>query len=279
MHLTRCPSQFTRSVVALAALTLACFASACSGPARPAPPPTALPAPPPVAPEPVPPPAPEPPRLRADVASPPSSEGSNAGEWQARHEALLRAPGRSAAQLVLLGDALADGWFASRAFRKQWDKRKPLNLALSGDQTQQFLWRLEHGALGGLSPRLVIVSAGGENLTQGFSPAETARGVSAMLDRIREQLPATQILLVGLLPRGVSATDPLRATGDATNVELRRLEGNRVTFVDVGGVFLESDGSLTPEVMADDVRLTALGYEALTLSVSLVAERLLQAAR
>jgi lysophospholipase L1-like esterase len=264
----------------LSALTLACFALACGGPARPAPPPAPSPAPPPVASAPVAPPEPERPRLRADVASPPSAEGSNPGEWQARHEALLGAPGRSAAQLVLIGAALADGWFASRAFQKQWGKRKPLNLALSGDQTQQLSWRVEHGALAGLSPRLVVVSAGGENLTQGFSPAETARGVSAVLDRIREQLPKSPILLLGLLPRGASAADPLRATGDATNAELRHLEGDRVTFVDVGGVFLESDGSLTPQVMAaDDVHLTALGYEALTLSVSLVAERLLQGSR
>jgi lysophospholipase L1-like esterase len=180
------------------------------------------------------------------------------------------------AQLVVLGDSLAAGWFASRAFQKQWGKRRPLNLALSGDQTQQLLWRVEHGALSGLAPRVVLVSAGSENLTHGFSPAEVARGVSAVLGRIREQLPASQILLLGLLPLGASASDPLRIAGDATNVELRRLGGDRITVVDTGGVFLEADGSLTPGVMADSVQLTALGHEALTLSVSLVAERLLQ---
>jgi lysophospholipase L1-like esterase len=263
-------SAATRPLVALSGLALWCLAVACGGAAPATPPPAALPAP-FVTPEPVVPPEPEP-RLRADLAAPPLADGANPSEWQARHEAGLRAPGRSAAQL-------AEGWFASRAFKKQWGKHKPLNLALNGDQTQQVLWRVEHGALAGLSPRLVIVSAGSENLTHGFSAAETARGVSALLDRIVEQLPASQILLLGLLPRGATATDPLRVAGDATNAELRRLSSNPITLVEAGSVFLESDGTLTPDVMADDVHLNALGYEALTLSVSLVAQQLLKNAR
>jgi len=266
----------TRSLVALSGLTLWCLAVACSGAAPATPPPAALPAP-SVTPEPVAPPAQ--PRLRADLAAPPLADGADPSEWQARHEALLRAPGRSAAQLVLLGDSVAAGWFASRAFQKQWGKHKPLNLALKGDQTQQVLWRVEHGALAGLSPRLIIVSAGSENLTHGFSAAETARGVSALLDRIVEQLPASQILLLALLPQGATATDPLRVAGDATNAELRRLGGNPITFVEPGSVFLESDGTLTPAVLADDAQLNALGYEALTISVSLVAQDLLKNAR
>jgi hypothetical protein len=103
--------------------------------------------------------------------------------------------------------------------------------------------------------------------------------VNAVLARIREQLPASQILLLALLPRGATATDPLRVAGDATNAELRRLGSERITLVEAGSVFLENDGKLTPDVMADDVHLTALGYEALTMSVSLVAEHLLQNAR
>jgi len=272
--LTRCAA--TRSLLALSGLVLSCFAVACGGAAPAAPPPAALPAP-SVTPEPVARPEPEP-RLRADLAAPPLA-GANAGEWQARHEALLSAPGRSTAQLVLLGDSLAEGWFASRAFKKQWGKHKPLNLALNGDQTQQVLWRVEHGALAGLSPRLVIVSVGSENLRHGFSAAETARGVRALLDRIVEQLPASQILLLALLPQGATATDPLRVAGDATNAELRRLGSKPITLVEVGSVFLENDGTLTPDVMADDVHLNALGYEALTMSVSLVAQGLLKIAR
>ena len=247
---------------------------ACGGAAlRPAPPaaPVAVPATPaPIS-------APPEPRRRADIAAPPLADApTSADEWQAAHEAQLRTRGRASAELVLLGDSLARGWFASRAFQKQWRQRKPLDLALAGDQTQQLLWRIEHGALTGLSPRLVIVSAGSENLSHGFSPAETARGVAAVLSQIRDRLPDSHTLLLGLLPAGQTSSDPRRAAIDATNAELRRLGGDRITVVEPGGTFLEADGSLTPSAMTDFEHPTALGYEALTLTVSLVAESLLQ---
>ena len=218
-------------------------------------------------------------RLRADVAAPPLADAASAQEWQARHDAQLQVQGRASAELVLFGDSLAHGWFASRAFQKQWRKRKPLDLGLAGDQTPQLLWRIEHGALDGLAPRLVIVSAGSENLSHGFSPAQTARGVAAVLSQLRERLPASHTLLLGLLPAGQAASDPRRSAIDATNAELRRLSDDHVTVVEPGGSFLEADGSLTPGVMSDAEQPTALGYEALTLTVSLVAERLLQGNR
>ncbi len=271
--LRRC--AVTRAPLAawLAALGLAC---AGAPPAAQSPPAQSPPAPAP--PTSVSPPAtPGPPERRADLASEAPPEGPLGPHWRERHDALLRASGRSSAQLVLLGGSLADGWHGSRAFQKQWRERKPLNLALPGDQTQQLLWRVEHGALDGLSPRLVVLAAGTENLAQGFTPAQTARGVDALLEQLGERLPGSAVLLLGLLPAGQSPADPLRAASDATNRELGALaSAARVTFADVGGVFLEPDGSLTPGMLNDDGEPTPLGYEALTISVSLLAQRLLE---
>lgn len=225
-------------------------------------------------------PAPSLPEQRADLAAEAPEAGVLGTHWHERHQAQLRAPGRSAAQLVLLGDGMADGWHGSRSFQKQWRERKPLNLALPGDQTQQLVWRIEHGALDGLAPRLVLLAAGAENLAQGLSPAETARGVAAVLQQVRERLPHSRVLLLGLLPAGPTALDPRRAASDATNVELRAVaSAAQLTLAEVGGVFLEPDGRITPGMMNDDGQPTALGYEALTITVSLLAQRLLDGAR
>jgi beta-glucosidase len=181
---------------------------------------------------------------------------------------------------VLLGSSLADGWQRSRAFQRQWRERKPLSLALPGDQTQQLSWRIEDGALDGLTPRLVMLAIGSENLAQGFTPAQTARGVRAVLQRVRQRLPNARILLLGLLPAGANASDPLRAASDATNAELRAVaSAEQATLVEVGGVFLEADGSITPGTLDENGQPTALGYEAITITVSLIAQRLLEGAR
>ena len=167
----------------------------------------------------------------------------------------------------------------SRAFAKQWRERKPLSLALPGDQTQQLLWRIEHGALDGLAPRLVLIGAGSENLAHGFTPAQTARGLSAVLQRVREHLPNSRVLLLGLLPAGTGPGDPRRAASDATNAELRTLANAlQVTLADVGSVFLEPDGTFTPGMLDEQGLPTALGYEALTITVSILAQRLLAGA-
>lgn len=226
--------------------------------------------------------------MRADIASAPLGDmpGLSAADWHARHEALLGAPGRSKAGIVVLGDSIAERWCGSRAFSKKWGKRQPLNLALPGEQTQQLLWRIEHGALEGLSPRLVIVLVGSENLARGFAPRDTAQGIAAVVRRVHETLPEAAILVLALLPAGESPNDPRRAQIEAVNAQLRELAASiagsdaraadKIVVSDVGGTFLDADGTITDGVMEDFGQPTPLGYEALTLSVSLVAERLLR---
>lgn len=268
MHSTRWRTVFALSWV------VACSGAERSAAVAPAPSEPALPAPAPAVPL-APPTRPE---LRADLASPPLEDqpALSVAEWHQRHAELSSAPKRGVSQLIVFGDSIGQGWAESRAFQKQWRQRQPLNLSLGGDQTQQLLWRIEHGALDGLSPRLVIVCSGTENLLHGFAPSETVRGVRAVLSQVRERLPKSKVLVLGLLPAGQSASDPRRAQIQVINAELSALaEPERVAVTDVGGVFLDADGSISPNVMADFVHPTALGYEALTLSVSLVAASLL----
>ncbi len=273
-------------VLSLVSLALVLSCSSCSGTERRPPPAPAASAPPP-APLPVPPPPAAEPALRADVASAPLGDTAelSVAEWHARHEALLSEPARSRAGIVVLGDSIAEEWCSSRAFTKKWSKHRPLNLALPGEQTQQLLWRIEHGALDGLSPRLVFVLLGAENLARGFAPSDTALGIEAVVRRVHQALPQAAILVLALLPAGESPSDPRRARIEAVNAALAELAASvagsaaraadRIVVSDVGGTFLDADGTITAGVMEDFVRPTPLGYEALTLSLSLVAERLL----
>lgn len=246
-----------------------------AAPAQPTPP-TSIGAPPPA-------PPPSVARPRADVAAMPEGDRPDLplAVWLERHEALLndaRANGtrRSQSRLVVLGDSIADGWYASRSFTQQWLKDRPVNLALPGDQTQHLLWRIDQGVLDGLEPRLVVLMVGVFNLIAGFSPEETAAGVQALLSRVRSELPSARVLVVSLLPAGQTSSDPLRARIEATNRALGALaEPNRVVVVDVGGMFIDADGTISPSVMSDFLLPTELGYRALTTALSLVTRQLM----
>lgn len=226
-------------------------------------------------------PDPSPSRARADVAALPEGDRPELplAVWRERHEAQLgegTAARRSQASLVLLGDSIADGWYASRSFTRQWVEDRPLNLALPGEQTQHLLWRVEHGALAGLEPRLVVLMVGVFNLIAGFTPEETAGGVAALLSRVQRELPSARVLVVSLLPAGQAPSDPLRARVEATNAELRALaQPDRVVVVDVGGMFVDADGTISSAVMSDFLVPTDLGYRALTTALSLVIRGLL----
>ena len=227
-------------------------------------------------------PVPSKPELHADVARVPDSDrpGLSLADWHARNDAQLNSPKRKQARIVVLGDSTANDWFESRSFQKQWSKQQPLNLALSGDQTPHLLWRIERGILDGLAPRLVLFLMGADGLDAGFQPEDTVRGIRAVLEKVQSKLPGTPVLLLALLPAGQHRADARRGLIEATNRQLSALAvPDKVLVVDVGGMFIEDDGSLSSFAMADYSHPTEIGHQALTTSVSLVAQQLMQAAR
>ena len=91
--------------------------------------------------------------------------------------------------------------------------RGVLNAGVSGDRTENLLWRLQNGNLDGPPPALVILLIGTNDLAYDGpprSPELAAEGIRANLLYLRERLPDTPILLLGLLPRGASPDSELR---------------------------------------------------------------------
>jgi lysophospholipase L1-like esterase len=81
----------------------------------------------------------------------------------------------------------------------------PLVLAISGDQTQHLLWRLQNGELSDelkTNPKLTFVlHIGTNNIGAGFLPQETAAGVIEVAEYLLRNTVGN-LLLVLLLPRG-----------------------------------------------------------------------------
>lgn len=194
-------------------------------------------------------------------------------EWRRRFDAQLNDPHRAAARIVFLGDSITEGWCHSEAFEKAFANTQTLNLGLGGDQTQHILWRLDHGALNGLEPRWVVLMAGVNNLSNGFSPSETASGIVQIVLRIRTAFPNVRIALLGVLPAGETPNDPLRPKIAATNhlLEAQRLS-LRVSFLSLEREFLDPDGTLPKEKMPDFLHPSEKGYEQMTIQVRKLIE-------
>lgn len=194
-------------------------------------------------------------------------------DWENHHERLLTLPTRARAEVVFLGDSITEAWRLSPAYDKYFGRYSPLDLGISGDYTQNLLWRIEHGEVDGLGARVAVVMIGVNNLAGSFSPEQTASGVHAVLAALRARLPSAFILLLEILPARQLASDPLRQKIHDTNVLLQKLaEPGRVSVHDVGARLLEPDGSLSKETARDFLHPTSSGYERMSEALAPLVE-------
>ena len=165
--------------------------------------------------------------------------------------------------VIFLGDSIVQGWAGdSKAI---WEQRyQPLhaaNFGYSGDQTQNLLWRLQNGELQGISPKVVVVLIGTNNFLTAMTDQGVAAGVAAIVKTLRQKLPQSKILLLGIFPRD----EKPGATRDhiqRINAITARLEdGKFVRYMDIGEKFLQPDQTIFKEVMPDFLHLTTKGYE------------------
>src|SRR5437763_12007200 len=180
-------------------------------------------------------------------------------------EALNKGP----VQLVFIGDSITDAWRGGeqhKLYMERWGKYNPLNLGICGDKTEHVLWRLEHGELDGLrqGTKLVVMMIGTNNLGNPprATPEDTARGVECLVKTIRQKLPESKLLLLGVFPRGKAPGDPFRAQIKTVNDMISKLDdGKNVKYLDIGRKFLSKDDSLSKDIMPDALHPNAAGYQ------------------
>jgi beta-glucosidase len=143
------------------------------------------------------------------------------------------------------------------------------------------LWRVEHGEVEGLAPRTVVLMIGTNNIGSD-STDEIARGVEAIVTRLREKLPRTRLLLLGVFPRGTTRDkEAMSVEADPRpgeiNVHLRKLDDlESVTYLDLSQVFLDDDGKIPRGLMPDFLHLSDDGYRRWAEAIEPVLWRLME---
>jgi lysophospholipase L1-like esterase len=198
--------------------------------------------------------------------------------WQERMDALdqqLVHTDLSQVQTLFLGDSLTEAWPAV-VFDHFYSHRAALNLGVRSDNTQGLMWRLARLPLGtALRPRLIVLLIGTNNLWPGANPGNVAAGIDQVVQMLRQRSPQSQILLVGLLPRGESPTDPFRTLRTSINGLIATCAGPGVTFVDPGGLLLDGYGRLSKDISFDALHLTWIGYAILGTALEPSIHRIL----
>ncbi|MFZ2655175.1 MAG: GDSL-type esterase/lipase family protein [Victivallales bacterium] len=205
-----------------------------------------------------------------------------------RHDAINVRVKQGNVDLIFIGDSITEQWkykgpgvtslgpqgndggqetdegrmWKGSVWDKFYGKRNAVNMGIGGQRTQQILWRMMNGNLDGISPKLAVVMAGGNNLLSN-TEEEIAAGEKAIVEKLREKLPDTKILLLAYFPRGMNKTDAIRIKNDKVNEIVSRLADNtNVFYLDIGSKFLNDDGTHNSAAFEkDDVHLSGVGYE------------------
>ncbi len=172
--------------------------------------------------------------------------------WRARHQEKLAELQKGPFNLVFLGDSITQDYERSGPppwgdFRAVWQRyygdRRAINLGFSGDATSHLLWRIGHGELDGIAPKVAVILIGANNLGRAHWPAdEDVIGIDAVVNEVRRRLPRTHILLLGVLPseRSEWTTQTTLAINRALAARYGASAVPGVTYLDVGRVFLRN---------------------------------------
>ena len=183
--------------------------------------------------------------------------------WMTRHEKMNERVKQGNVDLLMIGDSITQGWEGSgkEVWQKYYGKRNAVNLGIGGDQTQHVLWRLANGNIEGITPKAAVIMIGTNN-SGGFTGEQIAEGVKAIVDKLREKLPQTKILVLGIFPRGADEKDARRQVNTKANALIAKLADDKsVFYLDIGPKFLSPDGTLSKEIMPDLLHLSRKGYE------------------
>jgi len=184
------------------------------------------------------------------------------GGWMKRHESFNRRVAQGNVDLVFIGDSITQGWEGrgKNVWAKFYGKRNAVNLGIGGDRTQHVIWRLDNGNLKEIAPKVAVIMIGTNN-SGSNSSIQIAEGVAVIVKQIRKKSPQTKILLLAVFPRGPDPDDKRRQVNAGANAVFAKLDdGSHVHYLDIGQKFLDSDGTLTREIMPDLLHLSEKGY-------------------
>lgn len=226
--------------------------------------------------------------------TPAAARWGNDGEensWLANHAAGLAKVRMMSdgIDIVLIGDSITQGWgggWDGSPFNQAWQRYfgglKTVNLGIGGDRIENILWRLDHGALDGVSPRVIVLLIGVNNAplvqANGVPVTTAAHGIKLCIENLRLRCPQSQIVLVKLLP----AFDPSREVGAKVRqindmLNLMKLDADpKVHLLDLWKDFTIADGTLRTVLYSDKhLHLSPAGYDVFATKLQPLVDDLL----
>jgi lysophospholipase L1-like esterase len=190
------------------------------------------------------------------------------------HRALLQKRTQGVIDVYFLGDSITRRWQGTDypEHKQNWDANfhgwNAANFGWGGDTTQNVLWRLEHGELDGVNPKVVVLMIGTNNVGNVPSHDEAARiddisgGIRAILNVVRNKAPRAKVILMGITPRNEDGGTAMMPTIRAINDRIATFaDAETVIYINLNDKLADSGGHLFDNVSKDGLHLSIQGYQ------------------
>lgn len=180
------------------------------------------------------------------------------------HRELLEKARTGGIDLYFIGDSIVRRWGATdypellanwKANFFGWNAG---NFGWGADRTENILWRLEHGELDGVQPKVIVILAGTNNV--GGQPSgddvveDTTKGINAIVDVCRRKAPGATIVLTAIFPRNDNMA--VMPAINRINENIARLaDEKRVRFLNINDRLADKDGRLVDGMMNERDKL------------------------
>jgi lysophospholipase L1-like esterase len=201
------------------------------------------------------------------------------------HQQLIQKTQQGKIDVYFQGDSITRRWGATDypQFQSHWKRSfhgwNAANFAWGGDTTHNMLWRMQNGELDGVTPKVIVLQAGTNNLPwQGAAEDrhidDVVGGIEALIAEFHRVAPEATVILTAVFPR--DQNPDLAPTIAAINSQLESLaDGKRIRFVNINDQLTDAAGKLLSGLSNDGLHLEQPGYEIWSTALRPVLEEIL----
>jgi lysophospholipase L1-like esterase len=192
------------------------------------------------------------------------------------HAQLLEKAKQSGIDVYFEGDSITRRWDALDypELMANWKENffgwNAADFGWGADRTQNVLWRLENGELDGVNPKVVVLLAGTNNVSDPTAPADAdaraadiSRGIQAILHVVQEKAPAATIIVMGIFPRNDEMA--FMPVIDKINGSLAGFaDGTKIRYLNINDKLADRHGKLFDGMMnaKDKLHPSVKAYQA-----------------
>ncbi|MCG3177700.1 MAG: hypothetical protein BIFFINMI_00019 [Phycisphaerae bacterium] len=163
--------------------------------------------------------------------------------------------------LLFMGDSITEGWRDNAVWQEYYAKLNAANFGISGDTTQNVLWRVLDGEVDPkfIQPKVIVLLIGTNNVGSDSSE-DIAAGIAACVRALRAKAPASRVLLLGIFPSQGAGSKWRKQIAQINSIAARLDDGDKVRYLDIGDRFIDKEGNFLPGAMKDKTHPAEPGY-------------------